>query len=62
MINKLEHFGKRFELQKEGSSNRICQVESCLTTTVDEIEQYIDHVIPAYTDKRVGILKKRLKR
>ena len=44
MINKLEHFGKKFELQKEGSSNRICQVESCLTTTVDEIEQYIDHV------------------
>ena len=39
MTNILEHFGKNLEQQKEDSSNRISQLEACLTTTRDEFEQ-----------------------
>ena len=58
----LEHFGKKLEQQKEGSSNRINQLEVCLTRTLDEFAQYIQHAIPAYTDKEeIGMLKYEIK-
>ena len=33
MTNTLEHSGKKLEQQKEDSSNRISQLEACLTAT-----------------------------
>ena len=54
--------GKKIEQQKEDSSNRISQLEACLTTTLDEFEQYIHHAIQAYTDKEEGkMLKNEIK-
>lgn len=41
MINILEHFEKKLEQHKGDSSNKISQVETCLTTTLDELVQYI---------------------
>ena len=51
MTNPLESFGKKLEHQKEVSSNRINQVETCLMTTLDVFEQHIHHSIPVYTNK-----------
>ena len=41
MTNILEHFEKKLEQHKGDSSNKISQVETCLTTTLDELVQYI---------------------
>ena len=54
----MEHFGKKLEQQKQNSSNRISQLEACLTATLDEFEHYIHQAIPAYTKKEeTGLLK-----
>ena len=59
--NILEHFGKKIEQQNEDSSNRISQLEACLTATLDEFEHYIHQAIPAYTEKEeTGILKSEI--
>ena len=59
--NILEHFGKKIEQQNEDSSNRISQLEACLTTTLDEFEHYIHEAIPAYTEKEeIGILNSEI--
>ena len=58
MINTLEYFGKNIEQQNEDSSNRISQLEACLTATLDEFEHYIHQAIPAYIKKEeIGMLK-----
>ena len=58
MTNTLEHFGKKIEQQNEDSSNRISQLEACLTATLDEFKHYIHQAIPAYTKKEeTGMLK-----
>ena len=58
MKNALEHFGKKIEQQNEDSSNRISQLEACLTATLDEFKHYIHQAIPAYTKKEeTGMLK-----
>ena len=63
MTNTLDHFGKKLEQQKEDSSNRIIQLEACLTTILDEFEHYIHEAIPAYTEKEeVGILKSEIEK
>ena len=41
ITNTLKHFGKRLEQQKKDSSNRINQLEACLTETIDDFEHYI---------------------
>ena len=62
MKNSLEHFGKKLEQQKEGSSNRTNQLEACLTATLDEFEHYIHQAIPAYTEKgKIEMLKSEIK-
>ena len=62
MTNSLEHFGKMLEQQKEGSSNRINQLEACLTATLNEFEHYIHQAIPAYTEKgKIDMLKSEIK-
>ena len=62
MTNSLEHFGKMLEQQKEGSSNRINQLEACLTATLNEFEHYIHQAIPAYTEKgKIEMLKSEIK-
>ena len=61
MTNTLEHFGKKIEQQNEDSSNRISQLEACLTTTLDEFEHYIHEAIPAYTEKEeIGMLNSEI--
>ena len=56
MTNTLEHFRQKIEQQNENSSNRIRQLEACLTATLDEFEHYIRQAIPAYTEKEeIGI-------
>ena len=63
MTNILEHFGKKLEQQKEDSSNRITQLEACLTATLDEFEYYIHQAIPAYTEKEEkGMLKSEIEK
>ena len=63
IANALEHFGKKLEQQKEDSSNRITQLEACLTETLDEFEHYIHQAIPAYTEKEeVGMLKSQIEK
>ena len=58
MKNALEHFGKKIEQQNEDSSNRISQLEACLTATLDEFEHYIHQAISAYIKKEeIGMLK-----
>ena len=51
MTNTLEHFGKKLEQQKEDSSNRISQLETWLTATLDEFEHYIHQAIAAKKKK-----------
>ena len=59
--NILEHFGKKIEQQNEDSSNRISQLEACLTTTLDEFEHYIHKAIPGYTEKEeIGMLNSKI--
>ena len=54
----MEHFGKKIEQQNEDSSNRISQLEACLTATLDEFEHYIHQAIPVYIKKEeIGMLK-----
>ena len=49
------------EQQNEDSSNRISQLEACLTATLDELEHYIRQAIPAYTEKEeIGMLKSEI--
>ena len=61
MTNTVEHFGKKLEQQKEDSSNRISQLEACLTETLDDFEHYIHQAIPIYTEKEeIGILKSEI--
>ena len=49
--------GKKIEQQNEDSSNRISQLEACLTATLDEFK-HIRQAIPAYTEKEeIGMLK-----
>ena len=61
MINTLEYFGKNIGQQNEDSSNRISQLEACLTATLDELEHYIHQAIPAYTEKEeTGMLKSEI--
>ena len=40
MANTLEHFGKKIEQQNEYSSNRISQLEACLTATLYDFQHY----------------------
>ena len=55
MTNILEHFRKKLKQQKEDSSNRISQLEACLTTTLAS-----HHAIPAYNNKeKIGMLKNK---
>ena len=57
MTNTLEHFGKKIEQQNEDSFNRISQLETSLTATLNEFEHCIQQAIPAYTKKKeIGIL------
>ena len=61
ITNTLEHFGKKIEQQNQGSSNRISQLEACLTATLDEFKLYIHQAIPAYTKKEeIGMLKSEI--
>ena len=61
MTNTLEHIGKKVEQQSEDSSNRICQLETCLTATLDELEHYVHRAILAYTEKEeIGMLKSEI--
>ena len=61
MTNTLEHFGNKLEQQKKDSSNKIRQLEACLTATLDEFEHYIYQAIPAYTEKEeIGMLKSEI--
>ena len=61
MINTLEHFGKNIEQKNEDSSNRMSQLEACLTATLDEFEHDIHQAIPAYTEKEeTGMLKSEI--
>ena len=61
MTNTLVHFGKKLEQQKGDSSNRISQLEACLTATLDEFEHYIHQAIPAYTKKEeIEMLKSKI--
>ena len=63
MTNTLEHFGKKLEQQKEDNSNRISQLEACLTATLDEFEHYIHQAIPPYTVKEeIGMLKSEIEK
>ena len=63
MTNALEHFGKKLEYQKEDSSNRVTQLEACLTATLDKFEHYIHRAIPAYTEKEeTGMLKSEIEK
>ena len=56
MANTLEYSGKKIEQRNKDSSNRITQLEACLTATLDEFEHYIRQAIPAYTEKEeIGI-------
>ena len=58
MTNTVEHFGKNTEQQNEDSSNKISQLEACLTVTFDEFEHYIQQANQAYTKKEeIGMLK-----
>ena len=41
MAYTLEYFGKKLEQQNEDRSNRISQLEACLTATLDKFEHYI---------------------
>ena len=60
MANTLEYSGKKIEQRNKDSSNRITQLEACLTATLDEFEHCIRQAIPAYTEKEeIGMLKKR---
>ena len=52
MTNTLKHFGKQLEQQNEDSSNRISQLEACLTAIDDEFELYIHQGILTYTGKK----------
>ena len=52
MTNTLKHFGKQLEQQNEDSSNRISQLEACLTEIDDEFELYIHQGILTYTEKK----------
>ena len=53
---------EKIEQQKEDSSNRISQLEACLTTALDKFEEYIHHAIQACTGKKAGkILKNEIK-
>ena len=61
MTNTLEHFGKKLEQQKEDSSNRINQLETCLPATLDDFKYYIHQAISAYTEKEeIEILKSEI--
>ena len=61
MTNTLKHFEKKIEQQNEDSSNRISQLEACLTATLDELEHYIRQAIPACTEKEeIGMLKSEI--
>ena len=47
--------------KKKDSSNRISLLEACLMITLDEFEQYVHQVIPAYTEKEeIGMLKSEI--
>ena len=61
MTNTLEHFGKKIEQENEDSSNRISQLEACLTATLNEFEHCIHQVIPGYTEQEeLGMLKSEI--
>ena len=61
VINEMEHFGKKIEQQNEDSSNRISQLEACLTAILSEFEHYIHQAISAYTEKgEIGMLKSEI--
>ena len=61
MTKILDHFGRKLEQQKEYSSNGIRQLEYFLTTTLDELKQYIHHAIIAYTEKeQVEMLQNKI--
>ena len=52
MTDTLQHFGKKIEQQNEDSFNRISQLETSLTATLNEFEHCIQQAIPAYTKKK----------
>ena len=61
MTNTLKHFEKKIEQQNEDSSNRISQLEACLTATLDEFEHCIRQTIPTFTEKEeIGMLKSEI--
>ena len=60
ITDTLEHFGKKSSNNKD-SSNKISQLEACLTATLHEFEHYIHQAIPAYTEKEeTRILKSEI--
>ena len=56
MGNTLEHFGKKIEQQNEYSSNRISQLEACLTATLYDFQHYTNII---FTKQSQHIPKKK---
>ena len=56
MANTLEHFGKKIEQQNEYSSNRISQLEACLTPTLYDFQHYTNII---FTKQSQHIPKKK---
>ena len=56
MANTLEHFGKKVEQQNEYSSNRISQLEACLTATLYDFQHYTNII---FTKQSQHIPKKK---
>ena len=55
----MEHFAKKLDQRNEDSSNKISQLQACLTATLDEFEHYIYQAISPYTKKEeLGMLKR----
>ena len=61
MPNTLEHFAKKLVQQKKDNSNRISQLEFCLTATLDDSKHYSYQAFLAYSEKEeIGILKSEI--
>ena len=49
------------EKQNEDWSNKISQLETCLTANLDEFKHYIHQAIPAYTEQEeIGLVKSEI--
>ena len=55
----MEIFAKKLKQRNKDSSNRISQLQTCSTATLDEFEHYIYQAISPYTKKEeIGMLKR----